>query len=94
MLGRKHRPFFRIVAIDGRQPRNGRLIEELGTYDPMIKDKAQRVKLKTERIKHWLSVGAQPSDKVTTLFKKFLKKAEEDAAAAAATAKPQAAPTA
>jgi small subunit ribosomal protein S16 len=83
MLGRKHRPFYRIVAIDRKQPRNGRIIEELGTYDPMIKDKAQRVKLKPDRIKYWISVGAKPSDKCQTLFKKYMKKAEEDAAAAA-----------
>ncbi len=92
MLGRKHRPFYRIVAIDGRQPRDGRIIEELGTYDPMIKDKAQRVKLRPDRIKYWISVGAQPSDKCQTLFKKYMKKAEEDAAAAAKP--PAAAPTA
>jgi small subunit ribosomal protein S16 len=90
MLGRKHRPFYRIVAIDGRQPRDGRIIEELGTYDPMVKDKAQRVKLKPDRIKYWLGVGAQPSDKCQMLFKKFMKKAEEDAAAA----KPQSTATA
>ncbi len=45
MLGRKHRPFFRIVAIDSRQPRNGRVLEELGTYDPMVPVTDERVKL-------------------------------------------------
>jgi small subunit ribosomal protein S16 len=87
-LGRKHRPYFRIVAIDGRQPRDGRIIEELGSYDPMIKDVNQRVTLKPDRIKYWISVGAQPSDKCATLFKKFLAKAEEQAAARAVEAKP------
>ena len=89
-LGRKHRPYFRIVAIDGRQPRDGRIIEELGTYDPMIKDKAQRVKLKPDRVKYWISVGAQPSDKCQTLFKKYMKKFEE--AEAKKTAEAAAAP--
>ena len=62
-LGRKHRSFFRIVAIDKRQPRDGRIIEELGSYDPMIKETDSRTKLKPDRIKYWLSVGAQPSDR-------------------------------
>ena len=50
-LGRKHRAYFRIVAIDGRQPRDGRVLEELGTYDPMKKDKDTRVTLVPARIK-------------------------------------------
>ena len=68
-LGRKHRPYFRIVAIDSRQPRDGRVLEELGTYDPMLKDKDNRVTLVPARIKYWLSVGAQPSDTVVRLLK-------------------------
>ena len=84
MMGRKHRPYFRIVAIDSRQPRDGRIIEELGSYDPMIKDTDQRVKLKPDRIKYWLGVGAQPSEKVTVLFKKYMKKFEEQPVAAPA----------
>ena len=84
MLGRKHRPFFRIVAIDSRQPRNGRELEELGTYDPMVKDKENRVQLKPERIKYWQSVGAKVSEKVTVLLGKYMKKSEEAAAQAAA----------
>jgi small subunit ribosomal protein S16 len=84
MLGRKHRPFFRIVAIDSRQPRDGRILEELGTYDPMMKDKENRVKLKPERIKYWQSVGAKVSEKVTVLFDKYMKKFEEAAQQAAA----------
>lgn len=84
MLGRKHRPYFRIVAIDGRQPRDGRVIEELGSYDPMIKNTDDRVRLKPDRIKYWVSVGAQPSERVAVLLKKYMAKAEEQAAAAAA----------
>jgi len=69
--GRKHRPFFRICAVDGRNPRNGRVIEELGTYDPMIGDVDARTTLKNERVTYWLSVGAQPSEKVAVLIKKY-----------------------
>ncbi len=86
-LGRKHRSFFRIVAIDGRQPRDGRVIEELGSYDPHVKDTDKRVKLKPDRIKHWLSVGAQPSERCQTLFKKYMAR-EEEAAKAVAQAPP------
>jgi small subunit ribosomal protein S16 len=86
LLGRKHRPYYRIVAIDGRQPRDGRTIEELGTYDPMIKETDNRVTLVPDRVKYWLSVGALPSEKVAVLIKKFMKKAEEKAAAAPAAA--------
>ncbi len=71
MMGRKHRPFFRICAVDGRNPRDGRVLEELGTYDPMVPDTDARALLKTERIQYWLGVGAQPSDRVKTLIKKY-----------------------
>lgn len=92
MLGRKHRPYFRIVAIDHKQPRNGRVIEELGSYDPMIKNTDDRVELIPDRVKYWMSVGALPSERVATLIKKYMGKAEEKAAKAAAeAAKPQAA---
>lgn len=90
MMGRKHRPYFRIVAIDARQPRDGRVLEELGTYDPMLKVKENRVSLRPARIKHWIAMGALPSERCRTLFDKFMKKAEEaEAAKAAATAAPQ-----
>lgn len=69
-LGRKHRPFFRICVIDQRKPRDGRAIEEVGYYDPMVHDKSKRVSLDMERVQHWISVGAQPSDKVAVLIKK------------------------
>lgn len=80
-MGRKHRPYFRIVAIDSRQPNDGRTLEDLGTFDPMVKNKDNRVTLKADRVKYWMSVGALPSDKVQALLNKFLKKAEEAAAA-------------
>src|SRR5712691_9219509 len=80
MMGRKHRPYFRIVAIDSRQPRDGRIIEELGSYDPMVKNTDERVKLRPERIKYWMSVGARPSEKVSVLFRKYMKQFEEQAA--------------
>ncbi|MBI3836397.1 MAG: 30S ribosomal protein S16 [Planctomycetia bacterium] len=70
-MGRKHRPFFRICAIDSRNPRDGRVLEELGTYDPMVSEADARALLKPERINYWLGVGAQPSDKVRTLIKKY-----------------------
>lgn len=70
-MGRTHRPFYRVVAMDQRSPRDGRTIEELGTYDPMCPETDARVNLKGERIDYWLSVGAQPSDKVKVLIKKY-----------------------
>lgn len=70
-LGRKHRPFFRIVAVDGRRPRDGRVLEELGTYDPLVPETDARAILKGERVQYWLGVGAQPSDKVAVLIKKY-----------------------
>ena len=70
-LGRKHRPFFRVCAMDARTPRDGRDLEELGHYDPMVGDVDARAVLNRERIDYWLSVGAQPSDKVKVLIKKY-----------------------
>ena len=70
-LGRKHRPFFRVIAIDSRSPRDGRVIEELGTYDPMVPETDARAILNGERINHWISVGAQPTPKVAVLIKKY-----------------------
>jgi small subunit ribosomal protein S16 len=68
-MGRKHRSFFRICATDSRAPRDGRVIEELGTYDPHIADTDARTTINGERLKYWLSVGALPSEKV--LIKKY-----------------------
>src|SRR3982751_3832359 len=63
--GAKKRPYYRIVVADSRAPRDGRFIEKLGTYNPLLaKDSPERVKLDAERISHWLAVGAQPSDRV------------------------------
>ncbi len=70
-LGRKHRPFFRICATDARSPRDGRVIEELGTYDPSIPETDARCQLNGERVEYWLGVGAQPSEKVRVLIKKY-----------------------
>jgi small subunit ribosomal protein S16 len=83
-LGRKHRPYFRIVAIDSRQPRDGRVIEELGSYDPMVPNTDERVRLKPDRIRYWMGVGALPSEKVGVLLRKYMKKFDEQQAQAAA----------
>ncbi len=69
-MGRTHRPFYRICIMDSRSPRDGKTIEEVGIYDPMVADKSQRVKLKLDRIDDWLSKGAQPTEKVGVLIKK------------------------
>jgi small subunit ribosomal protein S16 len=84
-MGRAHRPYYRIVAIDSRQPRDGRTLEELGTYDPMVTAKEKRITLKPDRVRYWMSVGALPTEKVKALLDKHLKRLEEAAAQAAAT---------
>ena len=104
-MGRTHRHYYRIVAIDSRQPRDGKVIEELGTYDPHVKEKSARVTLRPTRIKYWKSVGALASEHCEAIFKKFMKKweeiesqqaakAAEDAAKKAAEASAPPAPTA
>ena len=70
-FGRKHRPFFRICAMDARAPRDGRIIEELGYYDPLVPEVDARAILKGDRIAYWLSVGATASEKVQVLIKKY-----------------------
>ena len=63
--GSKKRPFYKIVVADARAPRDGRFIEKLGTYNPMLpQENGNRVTLNEDRVKHWLSVGAEPSDRV------------------------------
>ena len=63
--GSKKRPYYRIVVADSRAPRDGRFIEKVGTYNPLLpSDNAERVTLNLERIQHWLSKGAQPTDRV------------------------------
>lgn len=69
-IGRTHKPVFRLSAIDSRRRRDGRLLEELGQYDPANKDAALQVKLNVERIQHWLSVGARPTETVRHLLNK------------------------
>ena len=62
--GTKKRPYYHVVVTDARNPRDGRFIEKIGTYDPMLADTTKRVTLLSERATHWLSVGAQPTDRV------------------------------
>lgn len=98
--GTKKRPYYYIVVAHGASPRDGRYIEQVGTFNPLLKkDDPARVKLETERVKHWLSVGAQPTDRVMRFLdaaglakrtpsnnpekSKPKKKAQERAAAAA-----------
>ena len=69
-LGRRHRSFYRLSAMDGRCPRDGRVLEELGTYDPQNKDAGAQLKLSEERIKYWLGRGAVPTETVASLLKK------------------------
>ncbi len=67
--GSKKRPFYAIVAADSRMPRDGRFIEKLGTYNPMLpKDSEERVKMNMERVKYWMSEGAQPTDRVARML--------------------------
>ena len=67
--GSKKRPFYRIVAADSRMPRDGRFIEKLGTYNPLLaKDSEERVKINMERVKYWLGEGAQPTDRIARML--------------------------
>ncbi|MEM9098828.1 MAG: 30S ribosomal protein S16 [Pseudomonadota bacterium] len=67
--GSKKRPFYRIVAADSRMPRDGRYIERLGTYNPLLpKDSEERVKMDMERVQHWLGQGAQPTDRISRML--------------------------
>ncbi len=70
-MGRTHRPFYRICVMDARSPRDGKAIEEIGFYDPFIPNTDARVRLDLERVKYWLSVGAQPTPKVGVLIRKY-----------------------
>jgi len=69
-FGRTHRPFYRLCAMDKRAPRNGKVIEELGWYDPLVEEDDRKMSLKLDRSDYWLSVGAQPSRTVTSLIRK------------------------
>ncbi len=67
--GSKKRPFYRIVAADSRMPRDGRFIEKLGIYNPLLpKDSEDRVRMDIERIQHWLGQGAQPTDRISRML--------------------------
>lgn len=68
-MGRRHRPFYRINAMDRRSPRDGRVIEQLGWYDPIAPDDRQ-LSIKVDRVDYWLSVGAQPSATVASLLRR------------------------
>lgn len=68
--GRRHRSCFRLSAMDIRSPRDGRVIEELGWYDPTAANPDKQISLDRERIEHWLSVGAQPSETVRSLLRR------------------------
>jgi small subunit ribosomal protein S16 len=69
-LGRRRRPFYRINAVDVTTKRDGKFLEQLGWYDPLVKDEAKAIVLEVERIKHWLAKGAQPSDTVMNMLVK------------------------
>ena len=67
--GSKKRPFYRIVAADSRMPRDGRYVEKLGTYNPLLpKDSEERVRMDAERVQYWLAQGAQPTDRVARML--------------------------
>ncbi|NQU76191.1 MAG: 30S ribosomal protein S16 [Planctomycetes bacterium] len=78
-FGQRHRSFFRLNAVDSRKPRDGRVIEELGWYDPANKDPKKQIRLKLDRITYWLSVGAQPTETVADLLKRFRPAADSPA---------------
>lgn len=70
-MGRKNRPYYRVCAIDIRRPQGGRILEELGSYDPLIRETDARAILNGERIAFWMERGAEPTPKVQTLIKKY-----------------------
>jgi small subunit ribosomal protein S16 len=72
-FGRTHRPFYRMVAADSRAPRDGKFLEIVGTYNPIAnKEGIKEIRLKTDRLRYWLSVGAQASDRVAWVLGKFV----------------------
>lgn len=83
--GTKKRPFYRVVVTDQRSPRGGRFLENIGTFDPAIKE--AQISVNDERLAYWRSVGAQPSDTVTGLLRRRASAAKSAPAAAAAPAK-------
>ncbi|HBS28905.1 MAG TPA: 30S ribosomal protein S16 [Phycisphaerales bacterium] len=69
-MGRKHRPFYRLNAVEKKTPRDGKVIEALGWYDPLATDPAKTLSINEDRVRHWLAVGAQPSDTVNDILAK------------------------
>jgi small subunit ribosomal protein S16 len=69
-MGRTHRPYYRINAMDQRSARDSRPIEQLGQYDPLEKDDQKQITIKEDRVRYWISVGAQPTETVANLLKK------------------------
>ena len=76
-FGAKKKPYYRIVAADGRAKRDGRFLEQVGTYDPM--QSPHKISFKADRMDYWVSVGAQPSDTVKSLYKRFQRSEETSA---------------
>lgn len=76
-MGRRHRPYYRICVMDSRTPRDGKTIEEVGTYDPMVPNKDDRCTMIADRIDYWLGVGALPTEKVKILIGKYKGKVPE-----------------
>ena len=70
-MGAKKAPYYRVVVADSRSPRDGRFIEEIGTYDPAAENAADKIKVDMERVNYWISNGAQPTDTVRGLIKKI-----------------------
>ena len=68
--GRRHRPFYRVEAIEKRNARQGKSLEIVGTYDPFVSNDANRVNLNVERVQHWLDQGARPSETVVSFLRK------------------------
>lgn len=69
-MGRKHAPFFRVSVMESRCPRDGRVIEEVGYYNPIEKDESKQISLKADRIRHWLAQGAVATETVANMLKK------------------------
>ncbi|EED95242.1 RT16, ribosomal protein 16 mitochondrial small ribosomal subunit, partial [Thalassiosira pseudonana CCMP1335] len=71
-FGRTHSPFYRMVAADSRAPRDGKFLEIVGTYNPIANNAGiKEIRLKADRLRYWISVGAQPSDRVAWILGKF-----------------------
>ncbi len=70
-FGAKKSPFYRVIVADGDSPRDGRFIEQLGTYDPKKENEEEKVNIKEDRVKYWLSQGAKPTDTVRNFLKKM-----------------------